>query len=252
MPTRLNTIAKLAADGCLVKPLLLRFFQDTSIEFSYDLRITRSADRAPDGWFHASGHPLMSDRDLYLYMTGRWKREEMGYIGTMSTMFGTMTHSVVQAAMDQLGVTVPLPQQDCAACGLPRASQRVRRGSKGYCWEHSGVDLETRSRGHLDGILNIEGIRGWDLKTIRPLSLSKAPDMDPIYFLRTWPHYFAQAQEYMRITGLRKYIVLFLGLGNPWEMREYHVEFDPVFAYATEQKYKRVLAAIAAGTEIIA
>jgi hypothetical protein len=246
-------MAKVAADGCLVKPLLLRFFQDESIEFSYDLRVTRSAARQPDGWFHASTHPLMSDRELYLYMTGRQvEQRDWGYVGIMSTMFGTMVHSVVQEAMDQLGVTVPLPAEPCPACKLPRASRRVRRGVAGYCWEHGGIDPVTRSRGHLDGILNLEGTRGWDLKTIRPMSLSKAPDMDAEFFIGKWPYYFAQAQEYMRITGLRKFIVFFIAMGNPWEMREYHLEFDPALAVAVETKYKRVLAAVENGQEIIA
>lgn len=252
MPTRINAVAKLAADGCLVKPLLLRFFQDTSIEFSYDLRITRSVERVPDGWFHASTHPLMSDRELYLYLQGKQQKRDFGYVGTMSTMFGTMVHSVVQSAMDQLGVMVPLPPEDCVACGLPRASGRIRKGRAGYCWEHGGIDPQTRSRGHLDGILNLEGLRGFDLKTIRPLSLNKVPDMNLGVFIEKWPEYYAQAQEYMRITGLRKFIVFFIGLGNPWEMREYHFDFDPVFAYNVEQKYKRVLAAFREGTEIIA
>lgn len=252
MPTKISTVAKHAAAGCLVKPLLLRFFMDTDIEFSYDLRIARPRDRRPDAWFHASTHPLMGDSALYQYMTGKHEPREMGYTGVMGTMFGTMVHSVVQAAMDQLGIMVPLPSDPCPACTLPRAGKKVRKGAKGYCWEHGAADQNTRSRGHLDGILNLEGVRGFDLKTIRPLGLHKAPDMDPAFFIRTWPEYFAQAQEYMRLTGLRKFIVFFIGLGNPWEMREYHLEFDPAFALMTEQKYKRVLAAVENGTPLIA
>lgn len=258
MPTRINKVAQYAAEGCLVKPLLLRFFLDTSVEFAFDVRVTRPVRREFDGWFHASSHPVMSDRELYLYMTEGTQREELDYISAMSVMFGTVVHGVVQEAVDRLGIAVPLPADDCPACGLPRATpytratRTVRRGTKGYCWEHGACDQQTRSRGHLDAILNLQGIRGFDLKTIRPLTLMKTPDMDLEFFRQKWPGYYAQAQEYMRITGLRKFIVFFMALGNPWEMREYQFDFDPVFAYRTEQKYLRVLKAIEGGVPIIA
>ncbi len=45
----------------------------------------------------------------------------------------------------------------------------------------------------------------------------------------------------LRLTGLRKFIVLFQGIGNPWDLREYHVTFDPVAAYEIECKYLNAL-----------
>jgi hypothetical protein len=75
--------------------------------------------------------------------------------------------------------------------------------------------------------------------------------MDLEFFTERWPHYHAQMQECMRLTGLRQYIVLFVSLGNPWELREYHIPFDPAFAAKTEAKYRTVLDHVARGVPIL-
>ena len=162
-------VAEHAAEGCLVKPLMLQFFQDPDIEFEFDLSVLRPTPRKPDGWFHASTHPLASARELYVYLTappGAYLPERMGYVGWMSTMFGTLTHTVVEAALERMGVVVPLPPGPCVACGRPRRPKGARPSQRKYCDEHGGIHAETISRCHLDSILNFgpQGTFGFDLK----------------------------------------------------------------------------------------
>jgi hypothetical protein len=245
MPT-FTKISEQAAQGCLVKPLLINFFSGDS-PFRVKMNLERSPDRPPDNWFHASTHPTMTARELYLYMAHpeAQQRELAGYVGKMSMMFGTIMHEVVRQALIQLKVVVPVPQGFCRACGLPQPRM---------CKEHGGIHEETRSRGHLDAILNFgdDGIRGFDLKTIRPLGLNKVPDMVLEFFIEHWPKHYYQFQEYMRLTGLRNFIVLYMSLGNPWEFREFHIPFDPAIGLEIETKYRAVLAAVERGTPIIA
>lgn len=246
-----TTTAKYAASGCLVKPLFHQWIMEEN-SASFSLLVERPVRRDPDGWFHASSHPLMTDHELYLWMTGQLVPGPMSYVALMSVMFGSLAHAMVEAFLDWLGVAVPLPDGDCPACGKPRRPLRARPSNK-YCTEHGYADERTRSRCHLDSILDLQGgRRGFDLKTIRPMGLNKVPDMDLEYFMNTWPHYWAQMQECMRLSGLREYIVFFVTLGNPWETREYHLTFDPAFALETERKYLRVLSHLERGVPIIA
>jgi hypothetical protein len=254
MPNLTSGIAEFASKGCLVKPVLLQWLQDVSLPLDFDLRVERSGNRAPDQWFHPSGHPMMTQAQLtdYLLYPGFIEREPMSYLGAMGTLFGTMSHELVEAILAKAGVAEPLPEGPCAACGKPRP-RRGQHRRQGQCGEHSGVHPETRARGHLDGILNLGGVRGFDLKTRWKGGLRGVKDMDPGIFQEKWPGYYWQAQEYMRITGLRKYIVLFLEMGMPWEMREFHLDFDPAVAFEIECKYLGALAdARAQGLELAA
>jgi hypothetical protein len=237
---RFETIAKFAAPGCLVKPLLVDFL--TSQEaFRLTIRTGKPLERPPDGWFHPSAHPGMTEDQLlgYLTMPPREKLEDFGYIGRMSVLFGTIWGEVVRQALIQLRLMVPVRDGTCLACGYPQPR---------HCREHGARSDLTRSTGHLDGILRFgppddgwsylsADIWGFECKTIKNFRLGDAPDMDEAYFRERWPDYWWQVQEYMRLTGLGKYIVLFFGIGNPWDLREYHVYADPVAAYSIERKY---------------
>jgi hypothetical protein len=173
----------------------------------------------------------------------------MDWKSIMAVTVGTVMHGVVQTALGQLGVTVPVPDGDCRMCGLPRPPKGSRGGPK-YCGEHAAADPETMARCHLDGVLNLLGGCGFEFKTIFPYGLKEVRDMDPETFRAKWPKYWAQVQECMRLSGLRRYVVLFMGIGTPWELREFHVEYDVAHNVAVEAKYRRVLRARAAGVEI--
>jgi hypothetical protein len=265
---KFDTIARYAAEGCLVKPLFHQFILDPSATTNLNLLVERPMPRQPDGWFHASQHPRMSERDLYLWMTGQSEPEEMDYKSLMSVFFGTLGHAVNEAFLDWMGVSVPLPPGDCPACGRPRRALRARPSSR-YCTEHGAVHEPTRARCHLDAILDFDrqnhlglgwqrtGIplphwHGYDFKTIYPMGLGKVRDMDLDAFREKWPHYWCQMQECMRITGLRRYIVFFLSQGFPWDTREFHIPFDPEFAAETEAKYLAVLSHVERKVPIVA
>lgn len=234
-----------AATGCLVKPLWLQFMADPLRKLDFRLRMTRSLPRRPDGWFHASQHPTASEAELHKWLTAdpdQWAPGPVDYVSSMSMMLGSMMHAVFAAFLDQAGVAVPLPEGDCPACGKPYRPKR-KWPSPEYCDEHGAIDLETRSRCHMDNKLVFDDgrIRGFELKSIRPFGLTGIPDMDSVVFRAKWPKYWGQVQDCMRQSGLREYIVVFLGIGNPWESREFHVAYDPEFAAATEVRYRRVL-----------
>jgi hypothetical protein len=247
----LEGLADLAAEGCLVKPFWYQWVMDPATVFSVNVMVDKPTERRPDGWFHASQHPLAGERELYQWMTGTVKQDKRSYTMQASAMMGSLGHACIESLLDWMGVAVPLPPGECPACGKPRRPLRARP-SRRYCTEWGFADEATRARCHLDSILDMSrsgaawqlggpSVYGFDFKTIYPMGLSKIPDMNLAFFREKWPHYWAQMQECMRMTGLRQYIVFFLGFGNPWDTKEYHVPFDPEFAAATEAKYRRVL-----------
>lgn len=84
--------------------------------------------------------------------------------------------------------------------------------------------------------------------TSNNMKLGKIKDLDIEAFMATWPDYYAQAQEYLRMTGLQVSVVLFLGMGFPWEIREFHIPANPQFQADTANKYRSVMAHAEAGT----
>ena len=242
MPT-FSKVVGAAAKGCLLKPLLIEFW--TSDEaFRLIIETAKPLERPGDGWFHASTHPGMTVNQLVTYLDGlgRGKPEDFGYVGKMSVLFGTIMGEANRRALEQLGLMVPVPRGTCRACGQPQPE---------ICREHGACDADTRSRGHLDGIVRFgppspvwrgtEDVWGYEGKTIKNAILYKAPDMDEAFFKERWPTYWWQVQEYMRLTGLRRFIVLFMGIGNPWDLREYHIQADPQAAYEIETRYLQAL-----------
>lgn len=233
----------MAADGLLIKPLLFRYFNQAQFpdEWTVTFRKVETDTRVPDGWFHPSEHPLMHERQLYYYLTepDRWQGWVPDYTLRISTLMGTAVHDLVQMALGHLNLSVP-PSGTCLACQRPQPSQ---------CNEHGAIDEETHARGHLDGILKLarKGMGGFELKTCAPMALLKIQDGDVEAYKKKWPYYYAQNQEYMRMTGLPWFVVLFMGLGNPWEMREFVIEADYAFQEQTRQKYMRARRAAESG-----
>lgn len=247
-------LAEMASDGCLVKPIFHQFLMDDTLgDPGINILVQRPAQRAPDGWFHASQHPLAGDRELYLWMTGQSAPEKFGYAARCAVLFGSLFHGVFESFLDWMSVAEPMPREGtCPACGRPRRPLRARPSFR-YCTEHGFAHEQTRARCHLDAVLRLEGERwGFDLKTIYPLGLRGVKDMDEGQFRAKWPGYWAQGQECMRLSGLRRYAFLFVGMGSPWDTREFHFGFDPEFAAQTEAKYLRVLSHVDRKVPIVA
>jgi hypothetical protein len=245
-------LEEMAAEGCLVKPLLHQFLMDEASSADINVLVQRPARRPFDGWFHASQHPLATDLELYQWMTGQGAGNPFSYQARCAVLFGSLFHGVFEAFLAWTGKAEPLPAGDqCQACQRPYRPLRARPSAK-YCTEFGFSHPETRARCHLDAVMDFGDRWGLDIKTCHPFALRDVRDMDLDMFRKQWPHYWAQGQECMRLSGLRQYIFTFVTMGSPWDTREFHVPFDPDFAVATETKYKRVISHIERGVAIIA
>lgn len=229
-----------AGDGrAEIIPILTNYFEEGGLPNPFVATVRGgTGDREHDDWFHPSSHPLMTERQLYYALTDpdHWRREPFGYQGRMSTLMGSLMHEVVETALMDLKYLVPL-KGICVACGLPQPS---------HCREHGVVDTVTRSRGHVDGILYYNGMRRhFEFKTAGPMVLKDMRNNDIVAFKKKWPGYWAQAQEYLRMSGLWQSVILVFQMGHPWVMREFHIEKDVQHCLNVERKYLAVRQAIA-------
>lgn len=230
--------------GLLVKPLLRNFLYDgnkphVSVEFKpHPLDLV-----AGDGWFHPSTHPLLDQKQLYDYLVCPEDLAEprVEYMGTLSMMIGTALHGFLQACMVEIGLLQPKYQR-CEVCP-----------AKAKCREPGVMDERTGARGHMDGRLTLPtyepGSVILELKTTgeggERKMLQLADDLDNEAFKAKFLPYWAQAQEYMRISGYRLVVLFMMGLGYPWPMREFHIHYDPHFAGEIQEKYLQVRQAVA-------
>lgn len=231
-----------AGDGrAEIIPVLTNYFESGGLPDPFVATVRGgTGDRPHDDWFHPSSHPLMTERQLYYALTDpeHWKREPFGYQGRMSTLMGSLMHEVTETALMDLKYLVPL-KGICLACGLAQPAQ---------CREHGVIDTKTRARGHVDGILYYGGIRRhFEFKTTNSMNLRTLKNNDIAAFKTKWPGYWAQAQEYLRMSGLWQSIVLVFQMGHPWVMREFHIEMDHEHCMKVERKYLAVREAIAMG-----
>jgi hypothetical protein len=251
MPTFLKSMADSASKGCLVKPILAGFM---SANNPIRIVVDRPTERAPDGWFHASAHPGLPVPELVAYLKSPQvvSEDEIGYVGGMSVTVGTVMGDLARQILEKRGIAISPKSAACVVCGEPQPRK---------CREHGAVDRLTRSRGHMDGVLYFRGkhpdlasgdlslipghlvplLWGYDHKTAKTMTLKDVPDLDEAAFKAKWPKYWWQAQEYMRLTGLIRYIIIVQGIGNPWTMKEFHIPFDQDAADGIEHRYAEAL-----------
>lgn len=242
-PNKLKKFIQASEGGTEIIPPLYAFLMDEKLPDPLTVKVTghgRLRRRKPDGWFHPSGHPLMTARQLYFYLTepDKWRPQEFDYTIKMSALIGSVVHEIVEAGLTKLGFLI-VPEGTCVACG----KEQPRK-----CREHGAIDEETGSRGHMDGKLGVGGkVRGFELKTAWPLALRNIDNNDVVAFRAKWPYYYAQVQEYMRMTGLTEYKVIFWTMGNPWEMREFTIQADLPFQAGVRKRYLEARQAVADG-----
>lgn len=238
-----------ASSGAVLVPLLRLHLAEGNFPKGKKIDMPGEGSRKPDGWFHPSSHPLMDERKLFHYLKypERWEPEPFSIESRMSVTVGTLMHGVCRVILEDIGVW-QAPTGTCACCGRPHGTRR------GQCDEPGVCDPVLGRRGHMDGVLLLRqlGMVGYDLKTINHFSVAKMPDMDLAYMRAKHPYYYAQMQEYMALSGLRLMVMVFLGIGLPWHMREVHVPYDPAFVLQTEAKYRRVRAALESGVPPVA
>lgn len=191
---------------------------------SFEVKVGGFHKRKPDGWFHPSEHPLWPERMLYYYVTepDRMVAEPFDPHSTMAVTQGQFWHKfVTKVGMD---------------AGIITAENVPVR------------DDDTGARGEMDGLLTDEG---FEFKTMRPSKASRIPDLpvsDPAlldFYIDKQPVYYAQAQEYMRMSGLVTMRTLILSLEYPFDWREIVIPRDEAIVSSIREKYRRVRQAIA-------
>lgn len=234
---RFKRVIQAAEGNTVLIPILYGYLEGGKLPNPFTISVRGgTGTNAPDDWFHPSAHPRMGERQLYLYLTqpDRWEPEPFDYTIKMSAMVGSVIHDIVETALTDLGYLIE-PKGECLACGRKQPQD---------CHEHGAVDIRTRSRGHMDGLLRTGG---FEFKTCHPLALKDITSNDLEAFRAKWPYYYSQVQEYMRMTGLPQYTVLFWAMGNPWTMKEFTVPADHMLHIETERKYLAVRRAVAEG-----
>lgn len=208
---------------------------------SFTVTVDGFEERPPDGWFHPSTHPLWNEVMLYYYMTNyeRMIRDPFDHSSTLAVTAGTFFHTFVQNVLVEENVLELQPE----VCGCGR---KHPERAEVYL-----VDEESKSRGHSDGVV-FEG-SGFEFKTMNPMKLGRVPKGGPTekvvldWFKNSCSDYYAQAQEYLRLSGRERMIVVILALTYPFEIREIHVPYDRPYAYGVRDKFKRVIQAVADG-----
>jgi hypothetical protein len=241
-----------ASAECVVKPIIMLYLHDLRYsDFTLYFPAKKTTDRKPDGYFHPSTHPLWNERLLYHYLTGdpdKLISRKLDYQGTLSVTIGTAVHGFIQHVLGPREANLLLPPSDdkCNVCAKPTSIMP----KKGHCWEQPVLHEGTRTRGHMDGALSIAdwGMAGFEFKTTNQRKLSGLEDNDVAMYRKKWPDYYAQNQDYMRATGLRKFVVLIMSMGYPWEFREITVEYDHQFAYDIERRYTSAIKHAEMGT----
>lgn len=208
--------------------------------------INRHKERQPDGWFHPSTHPGWTERQLYVYLTnpGIIDERSWDFSGRLSANVGTMMHELFKASLVDDGFLIRPDGATCDSCGMSRTSRSMDK----RCNEFGFSDPVLGSRGHIDGMINPKILlAGLDLKTSNDMSMKSLTNNDVEFFRAKWPYYYDQVQEYMRISGLRVFIVVFQQLGFPWDCKEVWVDFDVQRSWEIEKKYRNVRAAVESG-----
>lgn len=223
--------------GAVLRPLVEMYIEEaTSLHFPATTKSDLIA-RDPDGWFHPSTHPTWTVRALWLYLRHpeRLVPKKFGYSAKLAVSFGVNTHNWIQHLLGEMGL-LPAHLQVCSIC--PPGS---------HCHEPGMQHQPSRTRTHLDGLLSLPGCEPgsdvFEFKTTGDqtwparMRLSELVDLDLDCLIKAWPEYRVQVNEGMRISGRRRAILLLMVLGNPFDLREFHVPFDQALADETTEKY---------------
>lgn len=209
----------------------------------FEVPIPEFRPRKPDGWFHPSTHPLWPERMLYYYIAEPQKMldMELDTDGAMATTQGTFWHAFLQHVMLIHGLVK-----------LMTPSGRFPHDKVEFYVE----DKELGSRGSMDGILNeevlpIDKAIGLEIKTMFSAKLARCPKGSPhsperlAWLKEKCPEYYAQAQEYLRMSGYSEQRFFFMGLEYPYPMVEIAVPFSYSDSQRIADKYRRVRQAVA-------
>lgn len=237
--------------GFVLKHLIERQLSRGEFADDFTVRFRKQTARKPDDYFHPSTHPLWPERALYNYLAhpDEMEPEHFPYESRMALTMGTAVHSFMEEVMRMGGHFAPR-EGTCPACGKPYGTK------KGTCQEYGAADPETGSRGHMDGVVKLKTDgKLWDasqpgvfeLKTSNEFKAFRSlrHDLNWHIIKREMPYYYAQVQEYMRMTGMRQALIFFVVLGFPWQNFEYQIPYDEEYAESIRSKYLYVRQCVA-------
>lgn len=237
-------MTKQRREGMLLIPHLSAYLYNADFPDEVTVTFKKGDSRRPsDGWFWPSTHPTWPLRALWLYLNEpeTLPTEDREYMNTLALTMGTAIHTFIETCLRHMGLRTP-ELNTCTSCSPEKE-----------CQEPGFADHEVGSRGHMDGILDLSPLKplpvavpeivGFEFKTGSDRVISGLNSMDLETYRRRHPVYYGQNQEYMALSGRRMVIVLFMGLGWPWPMREIHVPFDPAWVSQTREKYYAARAA---------
>ena len=210
------------SNGKKLEPLIHNALSDPQHKaFQMKIRPGKGSARKPDGWFHPSTHPLWTERQLYYYLAfpELMVKEPFDYLGTMATTGGLFWHEFMQSILTDAGV-------------LKETEAYVE-------------DPESGSRGSMDGILVFD--EAWEFKTMNGLKMKKFTELGPpdspellAVFKEKCPVYWAQAQEYLRMSGFTTMRFTIMEAAYPFTLAEVAVPYTPQDALPIRDKYMNV------------
>lgn len=226
-----------ASKGEVLVPLIQNALYKPDFK-GFNVKVEGFVEREPDGWFHPSVHPQWNEMMLYVYATEyhRMRRDPFDPSSTIAVTAGHFFHTFVQTVGVREGFLERQPE--VCGCGFKHPERA----------EVYLVDEATKTRGHSDGV-TFEG-DGFEFKTMGnkvwgvPQGAVDSPEV-LAWFRERCPGYYAQAQEYLRLSGRAKMVVVIMHLVHPFPMREIHVPRDEGYIRATANKYRNVLQAVA-------
>lgn len=197
----------------------------------------------PSGWFSPSIHPTWSLRDLVLYGIDptAFKSEPFPDDTQISAMMGTIFHVIFNRAFREMGILVPPPEKTCPLCHKPRGY----KAGVDTCNEPAVIEEKLKRRGHIDDIVRLPdlGTIPIDVKTCAHHAIKHIVNHDEKPFIEgktaLKAKYYGQAQEYMALRGDDMLMLVFVGLGFPWELREVIIHRDQAYIDALQAKYKQ-------------
>ncbi len=244
MSRELKRVLKGALTGEVIIPPLRTILTNPKFD-GFEVPIPEFKPRPPDGWFHPSTHPLWPERMLYYYLTepDKLMDSELDTDGAMATTQGTFWHAFMQHVM---------LMHDLVLIMNPRGKYPHDKV------EYPVSDPELGSRGSMDGVLNPDTLNidipiGLEIKTMFSAKLNRCPKGTPdspqklAWLKEKCPEYYAQAQEYLRMSEYTQQRFLFVGLEYPYPMVEIAVPFSYGDAYQVADKYRNVRQAVADG-----
>lgn len=226
-PTKANfrTVVTSLSKGEVLIPLIRSYLHDPAFpEFTVKVRGAKGfINREPDGYFHPSTHPTWPERMLYYYLMHpeEFIGESYDPLSVLTVTQGQFWHSLIETCL--------------VDCGWLKGVEVFVK------------DDETGSRGNIDGVSDDEVFEFKTMREPKARKIAKGNPDDPevlASFRELVPTYYAQGQEYMRLSGLKHWRLLILSLEWPFPMREISMRYEPAVAERVRQKYLNVRQAV--------